>query len=115
MKVVGALAVGLLTLGPTAAMAGDVGAIQIVSAYYGRASAPHLYDFSRRLQQICGPTAASCEAFCSKAETGARYGDIHGIFGERPICRVVYRCGPETTKATDATEQDTLYLDCKTQ
>ena len=111
MKVLGVLAVGLLALGPTVAMA-ETAPVEIVSAYYGRAHAPHPYDFSHRLQQICGE-ATSCEAFCSKAETGARWGEFHEIFGERPVCRVVYRCGPDTTKATDATEQDTLYMDCR--
>lgn len=86
--------------------------IQIVSAYFGRTSATRPYDFTERLQAICGPSSSACEAFCSTAAIGARRGFSLPL-SSPPICRVVYRCGADETKATDANENDTLYLRCR--
>jgi hypothetical protein len=106
----GALAVAV---GFSTAAAAQDRSVRIVSALYGRPQEARPFDFTARLQDICGPSADYCEAFCSRASVGGRP-RYHGPFARRPICRVVYRCGGVETKATDAEENDTLILSCRT-
>jgi hypothetical protein len=94
-----------------AGAAGETPTIQVVSALYGARHASRPFDFTDRLQGTCGAEASSCETFCTPAGTGARKRH-HWGFGGRPICRVVYRCSDGRTKATEADEDDTLFLSC---
>lgn len=89
------------------------GPIQIVSAYYGSPKEARPHDFSERLQQICGPDASACETFCSHAAIGGPKGSFRLPFSTAPLCRVIYRCGTRVTKATEASENDTLILMCR--
>ena len=113
MKSVALLGAALaVALGFSTGAAAQDRSVQIVSALYGRAQDSHPFDFTARLQETCGPSADYCEAFCSRAGVGAP-GRYHRPFARHPICRVVYRCGGVETKATDADENDTLILSCR--
>jgi hypothetical protein len=105
------LALALAALAPTAGASDAPPTVQIVSALYGAPHASRPYDFSQRLAATCGADATSCEAFCTPAGTGARR-HHRWAFGARPICRVVYRCSDGRTKATEASEDDTIFLGC---
>jgi hypothetical protein len=98
---------------PGSAAAEDQGAIQIVSALYGRPNAPRPVNFTARLQQTCGPSATDCEAFCSNAFVGHADGGLHLPFSPASICRVTYRCGAQATLVTDAERNDLIVLTCR--
>jgi hypothetical protein len=87
--------------------------IHIVSAQYGRPNVSRVRDFSDRLQNTCGPSASYCEAFCSDATAGVVGGGLHWPFSHRPVCRVTYRCGVDTTRAVDAEQGETIVLQCR--
>lgn len=88
--------------------------LRIVSAYYGKPGASHPFDFSLRLQQTCGDRSTTCESFCSKAQIGGpRSGLLKMPFHAAPVCRVVYRCGQETTLTAESEDGETLTLSCK--
>jgi len=95
-----------------ASAAGDIPAIQIVSALYGPPDARHPSDFTEHLAATCGAGATSCEVFCRPALTG-RPGYNPGLFnGPRPVCQVIYRCGDGRTKTAESDEGDVLSLGC---
>ena len=96
----------------SAAAADPDHSIQVVSAVYGHPRETHPFDFTGRLQELCGPGADYCEAFCSRAGVGGR-ARFEGLFVHRPVCRVVYRCGGIETRATDADDNDTIILSCR--
>jgi hypothetical protein len=98
---------------PTRADAQGTPDISIVTALYGPASAPRPRDFTVRLQQTCGDRATTCESFCSSALIGRPKPEVHLPFSPRPICRVVYRCGDDVTRAIEADDNDTLVLSCR--
>ena len=109
----GCLALAAFACLGSTARADETRPIHIVSALYGRVQDSRPLDFSQRLQQTCGSSASYCEAFCSKAVVGA-HSRLHAPFGAPPVCRVVYRCGEEETKATDAWDNETMILSCRT-
>jgi hypothetical protein len=114
-SVSGVVVLAAVALGgcPPAADAQDTPGIAIVAAFYGPASAPRPRDFSARLQQTCGDRSTTCESFCSSALIGRPKPEMRLPFGPRPICRVVYRCGSEVTRAGEADDNDTLILSCR--
>jgi hypothetical protein len=91
------------------------GPVQIVSAVYGPPSAVRPHDFTERLTQFCGAGVSACETFCSRASIGGRTDGFRLPFSPRPICRVIYRCGGDLTKATEADEGETIILSCRSR
>lgn len=87
--------------------------IQIVAATFGKASAAHPFDFSERLQQVCGGASAHCESFCTEAFTGGPRPGISLPFSAPPICRVIYRCGMQATRAIETDKGDSIVLNCR--
>jgi len=105
-----------LGLGATAAAAADAQpSIQIVTALYGKENGERSLNFTTRLQQTCGDQAATCEAFCSDAFVGRLAIGPQWPFSAHPICRVVYRCGGESTRTAEANRNETVDLDCRRQ
>ena len=106
-----AAALGILT--PAAASAGENGgAITVVWAVFGADQSARPRDFTRRLQDVCGPSATSCETFCARASVGGGERGLHMPFSHRAICRVTYRCGNDFTRAAEAEENEMILLSC---
>jgi hypothetical protein len=95
------------------AAAETLGPIQVVSAVFGPRNDSDPLDFSKRLQASCGDSSTYCDAFCSEASVGAARAGLRPHLGWRPICRVVYRCGEQTTRTTEAARNETFTLNCR--
>lgn len=72
-------------------------------------------DFTARLQQTCGDRSSYCEAFCSEATVGEAAQELRYRLGLHRVCRVVYRCGAETTQSFEAARNETISLNCRPQ
>jgi hypothetical protein len=99
---------------PAAAVEGQR-SIQIVTAFYGEPDAARPVNFAARLQQTCGDQAADCQVFCDNSLVGHADNGLRLPFGQRPICRVTYRCGAEATLATDSQKNDYILLSCRSK
>ncbi len=97
--------------GPAAAVTVE-GSVTIVSAYYGPARTARPVDFADRLAESCGQNVSYCQAFCSRAAAGMLR-QRQPWFSGRPLCRVVYRCGSQTTRAVEASENESFTLSCR--
>jgi hypothetical protein len=106
-------AIGMGLAAGQAAAQQSQGSIQIVTAVYGKENGVRALNFTTRLQQTCGGAAATCEAFCSDSFLGKPAEGLHFPFTFHPICRVVYRCGSETTRTAEAERNETIDLDCR--
>jgi hypothetical protein len=105
-----AAALALAFAAPPAIGAGALGPIHVVAATYGGRNDLAPKDFTAALQSACGEASTYCEAFCSQAFVGlprARYGHAY--------CRVIFRCGEQTTQVAEAGRNETLTLNCRAQ
>ena len=110
----GAFATAILCATATQTAAAEPqGPIQIVTALYGKPSGERGMNFTTRLQQTCGDTATTCQAFCSDAFVGRPSGSRSFLLPVHPICRVIYRCGSDTTQTAEADRNEILDLDCR--
>lgn len=80
--------------------------IEIVTGMYGMPGAKHVLDITGRLQDICGPDAEHCDVFCSDSSFG-RYN-----IGDKPICRVTYRCGANEVRSVEAWREEPILMRC---
>jgi hypothetical protein len=88
-------------------------AVQVVTALYGRPDAGRARDFADRLQTSCGPASSYCEAFCDKRTAGGGSGVLHLPLSGAPACRIVYRCGVDTTRVIEAKDGETIVMRCR--
>ena len=63
-------------------------------------------DVRDRIASLCGPTAQSCQVFCSQTTFGGRHQDKHAL------CRVTYRCGAASVRVAEAVRDEPLSLKC---
>lgn len=106
----GAALAALLAM-PSAASVAE-GPILVVSALYGPAKTNTPVNFADRLAESCGRNVSYCQAFCNRAAAGI-LGRWRPLFSGRPLCRVVYRCGVQTTRAVEAADNESFTLSCR--
>ena len=96
--------------GVSAAWAESFGTVQVMSARYGGRNDVSPRDFTAGLQQSCGESSTYCEVFCSEPYIGRA---LRGHYLRHPLCRVVYRCGSQTTQTAEARKNETIVLSCR--
>ncbi|MEO7026805.1 MAG: hypothetical protein ABI056_04540 [Caulobacteraceae bacterium] len=106
------LAGAIAFAGPAAAAV--EGPVVVVSALYGSGKTTQPVDFADRLAESCGRNISYCQAFCSRAAAGI-VGRRPGLWGGRPLCRVVYRCGDQMTRAVEAMDNESFTLSCRSR
>lgn len=82
--------------------------ISIVAATYQEASGKRVIDVADKLQDLCGAHARLCQFYCAASTFGDN--KLH----HRKICRVIYRCGEESTRVAQGEENDPVTLRCQT-
>jgi hypothetical protein len=105
------LAVIALAAAPSAYAADP--SVHVVTALYGRPDSGRARDFADRLQTSCGPAANYCEAFCDNRAAGAGSDLLHWPWSGVPACRIVYRCGVDTTRVIEAKDGETIVMRCR--
>ncbi len=80
--------------------------IEIVYASFGSLKRTRKLDIAPHLKSFCGADAKSCSVFCSETSFG-RY-----QLGKRPICRVIYRCGPGEVRTVEAEREEPILMRC---
>jgi hypothetical protein len=90
----------------SAANAGDVGGLTIVSGQFGRPGGAHWIDISARLQGLCGTQGTSCDIWCARETFGGGKADRHAV------CRTIYRCPDGSTRSSEAGREEPILMRC---